>query len=385
MKEFRGENTKTRPNRRLVRVIIFSLVLTILPVYILSACARTNINIINASAPDIIGTNSSPVNYGGDTTSPTQPPEESLTVPLKQNGDTTSPTRQSGDNPATPSRLNSGEEWSIRVVGPDGTVARRFTESELADVLSGIDIISDTNATYDIDASAPDINGRFSHVYSTVNNWPAARFYAADGYSVASVLAEAGLYDRAQTILFRSEDDYEVGLTREQLFSPQFYFPNVNIDAEGAEPVYPIIAWRWREGSDDLGDARADGGACLIIGQQNPFEQTNPAFVEKLSEIVVSEDPCEAWPPPTTFPAPGPIAAGDADKLQHPSIGLVKLYYTINGDDPTMLSDLYNPSTFRLELNVPIEITGPTTIKAFARGYGKADSEIAVFKFELTE
>ena len=69
-------------------------------------------------------------------------------------------------------------------------------------------------------------------------------------------------------------------------------------------------------------------------------------------------------------------------KLQHPYFGLVKLHYTLDGSDPTHMSPMYNPSTYQLELNIPIPITAPTVIKVLATGYGKNDSEIAVFEFE---
>ena len=260
------------------------------------------------------------------------------------------------------------DSWRIRIIGGNGEEVRSFTELELVATLA------------DMPALPSGIPGQFAHVYSTVNNWPTTRFYAAEGYSVASILMAAGLYDAAQTVSFRADDGYSVSLTREQIFAAQRYFPHVNENEDGAEPVYPIIAWRWREGSDDLGAVR-DENPCLIFGQRNPFEHTNPAFVENVSEIIVSTAPCEKWPPALTFPAPGLIASGETVKLQHPDYGLVKMHYTLDGGDPTMLSPMYNPSTYQPELNVPIPITEPTVIKAIVFGYGKADSDIAVFEF----
>ena len=261
-----------------------------------------------------------------------------------------------------------GDGWRIRVVNPDGEEAWSFTEAELI------------KAVDSIDAPLSDSVGQFAHVYSTVNNWPAARYYAAEGYSVASVLIASGLYESAQSITFRGNDGYEVSLTREQLFAPQYSYPHVNEKEDGAEAVYPIIAYRWREGTDDLSGVR-DENPCLIFGQRNPFEHTNPAFVENISEIIISDAPCETWPMASTFPMPGPIARGETVKLQHPDYGLVKMYYTLDGSEPTMLSAMYNPSTYQPELNRPIPITEPTTIKVIVCGYGKADSGIAVFEF----
>ena len=264
--------------------------------------------------------------------------------------------------------ISADDTWRIRIIGGNGEEVLSFTELELTAALAGMP------------ALPSGIPGQFAHVYSTVNNWPSARFYAAEGYTVASILMAAGLYDTAQTVSFRAGDGYSVSLTREQIFAAQRYFPHVNENEDGAEPVYPIIAWRWREGTDDMGAVR-DENPCLVFGQRNPFEHTNPAFVENVSEIIVSTAPCEKWPPASTFPAPGLIASGETVKLQHPDYGLVKMHYTLDGSDPTMLSPMYNPSTYQPELNVPIPITEPTVIKAIVFGYGKEDSDIAVFEF----
>jgi len=268
-----------------------------------------------------------------------------------------------------PNMPDNNADWRIRVINTAGEETWSFTETEFKEVI-------DT-----MTALQSGIPVQFTHVYSTVNNWPTVRFYAADGYSVASILMAAGVYETAQTITFRADDGYEISLTREQLLAPQFFYPQVNESEDGAIPVYPIIAYRWREGTDDLGGIR-DDNPCLVIGQRNPFEHTNPAFVENVSEIIVSTAPCEAWPPASTFPPPGPVEQGETVKLQHPNYGLVKIHYTLDGSEPTMLSNMYNPSTYQPELNTPIPINEPTVIKALVTGYGKSDSEIAVFEFD---
>jgi len=276
--------------------------------------------------------------------------------------------QESPVNEVSPDTPGDSDAWRIRITNPEGEETWSFSETELEGAIAGLAALP---------SGAP---AQFAHVYSTVNNWPSARFYAADGYSVVSILMAAGVYEAAQTVTFRAGDGYGISLTRDQLLAPQFFFPFVGENEDGAKPVYPIIAYRWREGTDDLGGIR-DENPCLIIGQRNPFEHSNPAFVENVSEIVVSTAPCEAWPPASTFPAPGPIAQGETVKLQHPDYGLVKLYYTLDGSEPTMGSGMYNPSTYQPELNVPIPIDEPTVIKVLVSGYGKSDSEIAVFEF----
>jgi hypothetical protein len=272
------------------------------------------------------------------------------------------------DRPLAPDISDGADAWRIRVIDPSGTEAYSFIETELKSAWENAGAFP---------AGAP---GLFAHAYSTINNWPANRFYAAEGYTVASILSLAGFYESAQTVTFRGEDGYEVSLTREQLLSPRYAYPHVGESEDGAEPVYALIAYRWKEGADDLGSIR-EGKPSLIFGQENPYEHTNPAFVIGVAEIIVSDAPCDAWPAPSTFPMPGLIASGETVKMQHPDYGLVKIYYTLDGSEPTARSPMYNPSTYQPELNKPIPIVKPTVIKAFAYGYGKADSEAAAFAF----
>lgn len=227
-------------------------------------------------------------------------------------------------------------------------------------------------------------NSGFQHIYSTINNWPSPRFYAAKGITVRSILQAAGVLDTAQVITFRSPDSYEVSFTREQLLGlPRYYYPQVEQkSAEMAEPVEAIIAYEYKEGSDNMKAAVADA-PCLIIGQSYPGEHTNPAYIVNIAEIIVSNDKADAWEPAGTFPSVGKIAVGELVKLQHKYYGLVKLHYTLDGTEPTELSPMYNISTYQPELNVPITINRDTVIKVLVTGYGKENSAIKSFSYEV--
>ena len=255
-------------------------------------------------------------------------------------------------------------------------------QKELAITVSGDGV--DGEKTFTLEEMAGWEDGAYEHVYSCINNWPTNKFYVGRGIQVERILKEAGVYDTGQTFTFRSPDSYEMTFTREQLLTkPQYYFPGVvEGNPDGAEEVKPIIAYEWAAGTSDLSAAAPDK-LCLIVGQTNHLEHNNPVFVENVADIIVSSEEPQAWEPATTFPAPGAIAAGETVKLQHPSIGLVKLFYTLDGTEPTEMSAMYNPSTYQPELNRPIPITETTTLKVLVTGYGKKDSEIATYEFTV--
>ena len=253
-------------------------------------------------------------------------------------------------------------------------------QEELTLTIKGDELSADLSYTMQELASLSDAG--FEHTYSTINNWPNPQMYAAKGIRVQRILEEAGLFETAKVITFRSSDSYEASFTKEQLFGPTFYYPSVSEGSEeGAEAVEPILALYYKENSTDLKEATPED-PCLIIGQRNPLEHSNPAFVEKVSEIIVSVNETERWETASTFPLPGEIAIGETVKLQHGSIGIVKLHYTIDGSEPTERSPMYNPSTYQPELNLPIKITEDMTIKVLVSGYGKENSEIGVFEFD---
>lgn len=265
----------------------------------------------------------------------------------------------------------------------DSTKGPILTEEQkaLTITVKGDGIDGDRDFTFEEIASIP--NCGFEHIYSTVNTWPTPKFYAAKGLKVHSILKATGVLDTAKIITFRSPDGYNISFTREQLLdTPRYFYPNVKEgSSDGAEFVYPIIAYEYKEGSDDMTEIKPDV-PCLIIGQTNPSEQTNPTFIVDISEIIVSNQEPEAWEPASTFPKEGKIAAGETVKLQHKHIGLVKLHYTLDGTDPTELSPIYNISNYRPELNTPITIKEDTVIKVLTTGYGKKNSEIATFTFD---
>jgi len=253
---------------------------------------------------------------------------------------------------------------------------------EQAVVFSGNGMARESRMTLKEMLELPDT--RFEHVYSAINNWPTKKKYAARGVKLAAVLKSAGLKDEAKSITVKGQDGFEWSFTREQLLeTKRYYFPGVLTgDPANAEPVEPILAYQYLENSDKLSEARADD-LCLIIPQANVNEQTNHAFVKGVSEIIATVEDPGKWPAATVFPKAGEIARGDTVKLQHQEIGKVKMYYTLDGSIPTENSTLYNPSTYQPELNKPIVIDKDTAVKVLVKGFGKYDSDIAEFHYQI--
>lgn len=226
-------------------------------------------------------------------------------------------------------------------------------------------------------------NSMFEHAYSAVNNYPTKKMYAAKGIKISSLLEDAGVLDTAKVITFESDDGYKASLTVKELIETERYcFPGImEDDIAGAEAVEAIIAFESTE-SGNLAELE-ECGFSLIFGQKLITEHTTPVFIENISKITVSSSEPEQWEPATVFPNHGKIDAGETVKLQHDSFGVVKIYYTLDGSDPTEESAMYNPSTYQPDLNKPIPITEDTVIKAIVVGYGKENSEIATFEFEV--
>jgi len=225
--------------------------------------------------------------------------------------------------------------------------------------------------------TASDLNTlkQYQALYTAVNNWPSKKQYAAAGVSINSILSS--LKVSPKTISFVSRDGYKVALTADQLTQTRYTF------AGGTRtPVEPILAYQYATDATSLSALKPQKTLTLLFGQLTATEATNPAFVEDVTKIILS-DQVETWPAPEIFPSAAIVSAGGTVKLTHPAEGLVKIYYTLDGTEPTLDSKLYNPSTYQPELNKPIPVTQDTTIKAIAYGYGKQTSTVATFSVKV--
>lgn len=228
-------------------------------------------------------------------------------------------------------------------------------------------------------------DGLTAACYSAVNNWPAKKFLVGKGVKLTCLLQKAGIKEDAQTIIFRAADGYSASFTREQLEEKRFCYPGLlKGSAEGAVEVPVILAWEYQEDTSDLSEA-ISGELRLLFGQTGLNDAVTAAFVKGVTTIEVLTDPPGQWGAVRSEPASGKVKPDTEVVLGHPAQDFVKIYYTLDGSEPDMESLLYNPSTsyFRPELNKPIQVNQTVTIKAIAIGFGKHNSQVATFNYDV--
>ncbi|MGI6424646.1 MAG: chitobiase/beta-hexosaminidase C-terminal domain-containing protein [Tepidanaerobacteraceae bacterium] len=218
--------------------------------------------------------------------------------------------------------------------------------------------------------------GYIEQCYSIVNNYPTRKFAVAKGISISYLLGQAGIKDQANCILVEASDGYKAELTKEQLLGKRYRYPQLISDSTAnAVQVQPLLAWAFGEGQDF-----SKAGECdlrLVIGQQGIHDVNTAPGVQMVSKITISTKDAGSWERPTANMADGEIV------LNHDYLDKVKIYYTLDGSEPTENSQVYNPSTtyFQPDLIKPIPVSGSGILKAKVIGYGKRDSEVLTYEY----
>ncbi len=208
-------------------------------------------------------------------------------------------------------------------------------------------------------------------VYSATNNFPTEKLFYREGVSLDYLLKQAGIKDSAKQLKFISSDGYTKTFTRKELLKDLRY----SFDEKGIKThVSPIIAYSdSSKGFSSLSPIEL----CLTMGQRVAGEQNNPWFVKYLKTIEVSTAEPEKWEEVTFKKTPGPD--GVAIIPVHPRMDSVKIYYTLDGTNPTVHCRVYNISAtyYQPQLNKPILVTEEAEIRAIAIGAGKNDSPVS--------
>lgn len=230
--------------------------------------------------------------------------------------------------------------------------------------------------------------------YTGYNYYPSLQIYKnTTGVTLKTLFEQAGgLKDNATMIKIKSPSStYSYYTKRDLMDLPRYYFPAGEDSSdcsdwppsgrgswEGAVPVDTMIAFI--------------SSGKLIFGQQDPLEPTC-CQGEQITQLLpgctieVTTESLEQWDMPWAEPDSGTVIPGTAVKMHYEDDSLwhTRIYYTLDGTEPTVKSNIFNISypTFRPELNKPIPVTGDITIKARAIGLGKLDSEVRTFHYSL--
>jgi len=211
------------------------------------------------------------------------------------------------------------------------------------------------------------------HRYSSANNFPTNRIEYVSGIPLKYVLQQAGIKDAATLLTFTASDGYKRTFTAAELLTESRY---CYIDGKVTSLVPVMICLK---SSDDSFDKLESSELRLVMGQRAPGEQTNPWFVKYLSTIEVSCAKPDRWPEVRFSKTEN--ADGITLQLLHDNIDSIKIYYTTDGSEPTVRSNVYNISAsyFQPQLNKPVIIDKTTTVRAVAIGPGKENSIVSSF------
>ncbi|MEN6348435.1 MAG: hemoblobin-interacting domain-containing protein [Syntrophomonas sp.] len=285
------------------------------------------------------------------------------------------------------------------LLGVGGLIIPGTASAEIAVTITGDGVNTETTFTQaDLEAMT-----QVQAQYSAINTYPTKKLYVGRGVKLADLLTAAGIKDDARLITVTATDGFSMTFTKAELLEDtRYYYPGLKENAEydgwvagspdGAVAVDAILALSNADGTsfDNLSTGNAP---VLMIGQRWITEQTANAFVKYVGTVEVSTATPEKWENPAATPDSGTIAEGTQVTLSTSDMNEDSIYYTTDGSDPTFASSMYNwikkrwwssRSDDLATINHPISISQDVTIKAVAVGFGKEDSDIVSFTYQVS-
>lgn len=222
----------------------------------------------------------------------------------------------------------------------------------------------------------------------------------ATGPTVLGLIENAGVdldtLAENDTFKIQAADGVYCRLTYQQLAGDTYYFPNGNIGTEhgmkGDESsregavVMPVII--------DLKDTKQH--STMRIGQVAPNEQNWPAHMHYMTDtkggkIIIQRGAAvkESADLTTSVGSKTQVVPGQKITING-GAHYVKIYYTTDGTEPTVDSDIYNFNSYTgpeadNPIIVPNEIGSTFTIKCFKHRYGYFDSNVQTFKYTIVK
>lgn len=241
-----------------------------------------------------------------------------------------------------------------------------------------------------------------SYQYTGYNTYASYMPYPGPSQSkgprVIKLLEDAGIDPAGLTandvVQIKGSDGFGVSLTGMQLRAERYYFPNGSkgtaygrkgdiSSREEAKPVPVII---------DLMNTLDDSSLC--VGQISPNEQNWPAKVKYMTgskggQIIVKRGAAKTLAADIRSSAGtgGYVLPGQPIVLSGGN-HYTKIYYTTDGSEPTINSDIYNYNTYpgserNIDLRAPQNEGGRIVIKCRKIAFGSKDSAVQTFSYTV--
>jgi len=227
-------------------------------------------------------------------------------------------------------------------------------------------------------------------LYSTTSDMPQDKPLAAEGVLLQDLLDEAGMKSGAKMITFEGNDGYDMDFTVDELLNTTRY----RFSGSSKTEVEPLIALKRVEGSSSFDEMKTTDTPVLCYGQRAKTEQTLPGFVSRMKYITVTTSSPGQWAEPvakiitpdTTSKVTtqgGEVDKGSEVYLETELSSVI--YYTTDGTTPNLDSEIFNkhgcgPQQGEVD---PIVINATTTVKAYAVGRGKRNSDVLTLTFTI--
>ena len=232
--------------------------------------------------------------------------------------------------------------------------------------------------------------------YSGYNTFPSFKeCINVEGPTLIGIINASGLnLNSGETVKISDKSGYSTTLIAEELSEDRYYFPkgkngteNGNAapeeSYEGAVKVPAII---------DISDVGLEDNGVLRFGQVAPNEQNFPGFVKYAlndGKIIVGANAEKCEPVQNITDSNGKQLADNTSVIKGTELHIeepeknVKIYYTLDGSEPTDGSQIYNYSEY-VDIKYPkLNTAGSIILKVKAVKYGKYDSEPSTFIYNV--
>ena len=232
--------------------------------------------------------------------------------------------------------------------------------------------------------------------YSGYNTFPSFKeCINAEGPTLIGIINASGLkLNSGETVKISDKSGYSTTLIAEELSEDRYYFPkgkngteNGNAapqeSYEGSVKVPAII---------DISDTGLEDNGVLRFGQVAPNEQNFPGFVKYVlndGKLIVGGNAENCEPVQNITDSNGKQLADNTSVIKGTELHIeepeknVKIYYTLDGSEPTDGSQIYNYSEY-VDIKYPkLDTAGSITLKVKTVKYGKYDSEPSTFRYNV--